>query len=154
MPCEHTPTPVDSGFSPVLLFVLLDSETVVASVVSDSAWEERVITGADFQSLGPGVQDIVIHHEGANRQGSFEWKVGIQRRLSGAWGPTVIGASDEVVPSTTADGYSISAPYTDRARLGVQIRLVLLYRATAIGGGAVGDRQMLSLTAAVRPWAT
>ena len=152
--CSKRASGVAGGFSEVILFDLLENETVVATVVSDSAWEERIISGEDFEKLGPGIQDIVTHYEGQNRQGNFEWKLVAQRQLSNAWVPTTFAAADEVVPSVTGDGYNIAAPYSDRARLGVKTRLVLQFRATQTGGGAVGDRQMLSITVAVRPWAS
>lgn len=118
MGCDRHAMNVGGGFSEVILLSLLTTETVVASLVSDSAWEERVVSGADFERLGPGIQDLVTHFEGTNRQGNFEWKIVMQRRLDNAWTPTTFGAQDEVVPSVIVDGYTIAPPYADRARLG------------------------------------
>ena len=151
MGCEKKATAVAGGFSGVVLFNLLDNETVVASVVGDNDWEERVLTGPDFEQLGPGIDDLTVHYEGGNRQGNFEWRIVMQRRLSQGWVPTTFAATDEVVSEVTTDGYTIAPPYNERAALGVNVRLVLQYHSKT--GGSVGDRQTLTIGAAARPWA-
>lgn len=82
----------------------------------------------------------------------------IQRKfLDGDWipAPGSITSSDIVIGSTplAADGYSHSAPFADRARLGgVRTRLLLQYHAKSTGGGVVGAKSEISCCGYVRPF--
>ena len=73
----------------------------------------------------------------------------IQKRLSQAWGPTTFGTDETVLATVSSDGYVVAPPYNNAAHMGIESRLLLRYRTTA--AGAVGDRQTLTLVAAVRP---
>lgn len=149
MGCNDRPSAVGGGFSSVVLLTLLQDETITATVASDTEWEERVITGVDFRDLMPGTDNITVHHEGYNRVGDFEWQIVIQKRLAQGWGPTNFGANETVVATVGADGYVIAPPYSQSAHMGIESRLLLRYRTASTG--SVGDRQTLSVIAAIRP---
>ena len=126
-----------------------------AMVVSDTAWEEEVLSDAIIESSGPHTEDLVMHSETVRLSGQFEWRVAMQRKfLDLDWAPTggAIAAGDLVLPAQNADGYTIGAPFTDRARLGLRTRLLLQWHTRATGGGAIGDMAEVSLAMAQRRW--
>lgn len=113
-----------------------------------------MLTGPDFESIGPMIEDIVIHAETNNLSSQFEYRVAVQRRFrNGDWTPApgAIGSGELVLSLQSADGYAItSTPFNDRSKFGYRTRLVLQYHSKQTGGGAVGANAELNLVAAVR----
>ncbi len=138
--------------SGVLWFELLNNETIIATTVSDTLFDERILDCAALEELGPALQDIMVHLELRGRTGAFECRVSLQYKYQdGEWGPTP--PTDVVLPLVSTEDYVLSSPYSDRARLGRRrIRLVLQYRTNATGNGTVGDRGQLSIAVACRPF--
>ena len=126
--------------------------------LSDSDWDMLVLTGADFEYIGRAIEDIFIDAEARELTGSFEFRVIIQRKFrNGDWQPVPasISSADEVLDKQTADGcFSSSSAFSTRTKFGYRTRLVLQYRANQTGGGAVGDSAELSISAAVRFFAS
>lgn len=56
----------------ILLFNLLERETIAALSVGANVWDQRVITGEAFERLGPALEDLVVHVEMRNTTGLFE----------------------------------------------------------------------------------
>lgn len=131
-------------------FDLLDGETVIATTVSGVAFDERILECPELESMGPALQDLMVHLELRGRTGNFECQVSIQYKFEdGGW--STIGAGDVVQPLQSNDGYPAPTVYSDRSRLGRRrIRLVLQYRSAP--GGAVGDRALLRIGVACRPF--
>lgn len=138
----------------VVMITLLERSVVAALTVSDTAWDQLVLTDESFEGLGPGVQDLVVHADLRNTTGTFECRVVLQRKhMDSDWtpAPASIGAGDVVLAVVGADGYAPIAVFNDRTRLNAaKIRLVLQYHAKATGGGAVGNKAELSLSVALR----
>lgn len=135
------------------IVALLERHTLTATVVSNTAWEQQVISDVSFEDLGPYIQEIVPHAETRQLTGDFEWRVVLQRKyLDADWTPAAanIAPADKVLTEQTEDGYTLGAPYTDRTRLGIRLRLLLQWH--TLSTGAVGDMAEVSLIAAVRRW--
>lgn len=141
----------------VLLFSLLERETVTAVTVSDTNWDQLVLTEGSFEALGPALQDLMVHVEMRNTTGNFELRVAIQKKfLDADWSPVSgsLTSADIILGSPSplsADGYTPSNVFLDRSRLGgLRIRLLLQYRAKSTGGGVVGAKSEVSIAAACR----
>lgn len=132
-------------------FDLLVGEAIIATTVSTTVFDERVLECPGLEYLGPALADLSVHLELRGRTGSFECQVALQYKFEdGEWSP--IQAGDVVLALVAANGYPAPVPYSDRGRLGrKRIRLVLQYRANTTGG-AVGDRAILNLSVACRPF--
>lgn len=142
--------------STVSVVPILARRVLRATVVSDSAWEEEVISDATLEASGLHTEDLVMHSETVRLTGQFEWRVAVQRKfLDLDWTPTggAIAAGDLVLPAQAASGYTIGSVFADRGRLGLRIRLLLQWHTRATGGGAIGDMAEVSLAMASRRWA-
>jgi len=116
-------------------------------VGSSSQWTQDVLTGPEFEALGPALDDIVVHAEGRNFQNNYAFEVVLQYRYDE--GPWDDSASSVVIAKHSTQDYDVSAPFADRQYLGRRkIRLVL--RSTYTTGGASGARGDLSLSVACR----
>ena len=61
--------------SSVLVFDLAEDKLVAANcLVASGAFDEYVITGPDFATLGPTLQDVVVHAEGVNFGANFSYQ--------------------------------------------------------------------------------
>lgn len=131
-------------------FELLDGEVVIATTVSGSAFDEKILECPELETMGPALADLAVHLEMRGRTGSFECQISIQYKYEdGQWSP--LQANDVVLALVSADGYSAPGVFSDRSRLGRRrIRLVLQYRSAT--GGAVGDRAQVRIGAACRPF--
>jgi len=130
--------------SRVVLFSLADRKVVQA--VSETEKSEYVLTGDDFEGLGPAIEDLVVHFEGNNYtvNDKLQVEVVLQKRFVGAnWvdGGTLLSA-------TSDPEYAISLPFANRGAFGVHSRIVL--RAFLASGGAVGRAGEVSVVVAVR----
>lgn len=141
----------------VVMVTLLERTVVSALTVSDTAWDQMVLTDESFEGLGPSIQDIVVHADLRNVTGTFECRVVLQRKfMDSDWTPVPgsISASDVVMAAASADGYATLAVFNDRTRLnGAKIRLILQYHAKSTGGGAVGNKAEVTLGCALRFYA-
>jgi len=138
----------------VVTVTLAERRVIAALTVSDVAWDQEVLTDESFESLGPSIQDIVVHADLRNTTGKFEMRVVLQRKhMDSDWTPAPgsLGAGDIVLAVIGVDGYAPLAVFSDRTRLnGSKIRLVLQYHTKATGGGVVGDKSEVSLAVALR----
>lgn len=123
---------------------LCDEQVFTAtSLVGNSAFDEYVLTGDDFASLGPAIVDIVIHAEGLNFSPQFSYDVVLQYRYKyGNWATVSLFAAIQ-----TTGAYVISLPYATRASFGMDCRLVLR---TQVASGTATQKGNLSISAAVR----
>ena len=113
------------GLTSVVLFDLIENETVQA--VSDTEKTQVVLTGEDFEPVGPGTEDIVVHVECTNAGAQLRYDVMLQRRFKdGRWLDAGAAVLSGVDPNTAGNEYMISAPFSDRADLGMKVRLVLI----------------------------
>jgi hypothetical protein len=131
--------------SSVMVFVLAEDALFAANcLVASGAFDEYVLTGADFASLGPALQDLVIHAEGVNFGANFSYRVALQYRYRlGGWQD-----AGTVLPLQTSGNYVIGAPFVDRTKFGRELRLVLQTQVTA--GSSVQQRGTLSVSVAAR----
>lgn len=110
------------------IFDLVRGETY-STQVNGSNWDSYVITGSDFEPLGPAIVDIVLHAEAVNPSPNFSYRVRLEVRLrdDAAWGPPPGGAAAVLLGPITPPitGYVISAVFNDRSKLGYRSRLVL-----------------------------
>lgn len=138
----------------VLLYTLLERHTITAVSVGDSTWDQLVLTEGSFETLGPALQDLVVHVEMRNTSTAalFELRIAIQKKyLDADWIPLSgsVGAGDLLISSLTTDGYTPSNVFNDRSRLGgMRIRLLLQYHAKT--GGTIGAKSEVSISAACR----
>ena len=124
-----------------------DQPYSATSLVAGGLLDEYVLTGKDFESIGPGVQDLVIHAEGDNFTANFTYQVALQYRFkNGPW------QSATVLALQTAGTYVIGTPFTDRSKLGMRIRLVLQTQVSA--GGVSAQHGNLTIAAAARFFAS
>ena len=128
-----------------LLYRLAISEVFTAtSLVASATFDEYVLTDLDFEGLGPGIVDIVVHSEGSNFSANFTYNVVLQYKFElGEW---LTGGT--LLPLRTNGTYAIGTPFTNRAELGVRIRIVLRTQVSA--GSTATQRGTLSVNAAVR----
>lgn len=132
-----------SGNGSTIMFDLALDRVFSATSPAGSIFDEFVLTGQDFEALGPGIADIVIHAEGDNFTANFSYQVGLQYRYrNGPW------ATAAVLPNQTSGAYVISSPFNDRSKLGMRIRLVLQTQITGVV--VVPQHGNLNLCAAVR----
>ena len=132
------------GLAAVVLYDLCEDQPFTAtSLVASGLFDEFVLSGRDFESIGPGVQDLVIHAEGDNFTGNFSYRVSLQYRFkNGPWQTAVVLALQ------TSGVYVISNPFTDRSKLGMRIRVVLETQVTA--GSSSAQHGNLTISAAAR----
>ncbi len=110
-------------------------------LVAGGLFDEYVLTDASFAVTGPGIVDIVIHAEGTNFTANFNYDVRLQYKFKyGAWSDV------SLLGLRTIGDYVIGTAFTDRTKLGMQIRLVL--RTQSSGGTA--QRGNLTISAAIR----
>ncbi len=132
----------------VMVFELAEDQLFAANcLVAGGAFDEYVITDAQFAALGPALQDLVVHAEGVNFSANFSYKVVLQYRYRlGAWqdGGTLLSLQ-------TSGTYVISTPFTDRTKFGREVRLVLQTQVTA--GGSVQQRGSMNLSVAAHVYA-
>lgn len=117
---------------------------------TESEWAQYVLTDESFERLGPTLQDIVAHAEVRDLTAKFRYKLVLQYRFSnGDWqdGGELLSAS-----TAGAAGYTIGTPFNDRQKFGVRIRVVL--RAALDSGGNAGERGTLSVSLALRFFAS
>ncbi|NOY25826.1 MAG: hypothetical protein GXP62_08120 [Oligoflexia bacterium] len=131
-------------------FDLLLGETVIATTLGGNTFDEKVLECPELEEIGPALQELAVHLEMRGRTGNFECQVAIQYKYAdGEW--SQVQAGDVVLSLVSADGYPAPAVFIDRSRLGRRrIRLVLQYRTAA--GGTVGDRALLRIGVACRPF--
>lgn len=130
---------------------------MIAATVSDTAWDTLELTGDDFEYLGRAIQDIVVDVEMRSAPATFEFRVCVQRRFrNGDWTPGLgsLTSSEVLIGPQTGEGYYVSSAFSDRARFGYRTRLILQYHARSTGGGVVGNSAQMSISAAVRFFAT
>lgn len=133
--------------SVILLDLTRDRVFSATSPVASALFDEHVLTGAEFESLGPGIQDIVVHAEGDNFTANFTYQIGLQFRFrNGPW------TTVNVLPLQSSGAYAISSPFTDRTKLGMRVRLVLQTQVSA--GTSNPQHGNLNLAAAVRMFST
>lgn len=132
--------------SSVIMFDLCEEEIFASnSLVTTPAFDEFVLTGTDFESIGPSLQELLIHAEGSNFTANFSYRVLLQYRYRN--GPWQSGATLPLGLQTSAT-YLIGAPYTDRTTFGRCIRLLLQTQITA--GSTLQQRGGLTISAAAR----
>ena len=142
----------------ILVFRLIERRTVTAVTVSDTAWDQMVISGPEFARIGPATQDIVLNIELHNTTGLFECRVALQGRfMDGDWvpAPASIATADLLTGASpiAADGLTVTVPFTDRQRLArIESRLLLQFHAKATGGGVVGAKSEISISGIARPF--
>ncbi len=125
----------------IILELAEDQVYAANQLVAGGLFDEYVLTGADFTNLGPGIVDIVIHAEGTNFTANFNYDVRLQYKFKyGAWSDV------SLLGLRTIGDYVIGTAFTDRTKLGMQIRLVLR---TQSSGGTV-QRGNLTIAAAIR----
>ena len=127
------------------VFVLARQEVFVATATSTSGlYDEYVLTSADFEGLGPYVEDLVLHVDGSNFTNDLEYDAVLQYRFAnGSWNEsatTLLSVQNSV-------GYVISPAFSDRAALGMRIRIVL--RCNIGAGGSAGSTQRGTFNVAV-----
>jgi len=112
---------------------------------SDQQFDDIVLTDSEFASIGPAIQDIVVHAEGQNFTGAFRYKISLQSRYrNGPW------SSTDLLPNSTSEQYQISTPFDNRQAFGVETRIVLRLSVDTAGSGNVAESGVLNITAAVR----
>lgn len=148
MPARPAARRRPGGLAAVAIYDLCEDQLFSAtSLVAGGLFDEYVLTGKDFESIGPGLADLVIHAEGDNFTGNFSYQVALQYRFkNGPW-QTV-----NVLALQTAGTYVISTPFTDRSKLGMRIRLVLQAQVSA--GSTYAQHGSLTISAAARFFAS
>lgn len=116
------------ALSGTLVLDLLDDAQLTTSATGGS-WDMFVLTDAEFEGLGPGIVDIVLHAEGRTFSTDFRYRVRLQtRKLDGSWGDPPGGVAVYLLggsPAIQSPVPIISTPFNDRTKLGLAIRLVL-----------------------------
>ncbi len=128
-----------------LVLTLAMAEPFSASATNTSGFfNEYVVTGEEFERLGPAIQDIVIHAEGSNFTSNFSYDVVLQYKYElGNW------STVSLLGIQTGTTYVISTPFVDRVKLGMRIRVLIRTQITSVGG-ATPQTGTLNVTAAVR----
>jgi hypothetical protein len=132
-----------SGRVPVLWFDLATERTFEATqaIGGTPAYNEYILTGAEFESLGPYIQELMIHTEGRDFSANFSYDLILQYRYDNAW------VSQSLLTAfVTTTTYTITQ-YTTRTKFGKNMRLVLR---TQINSGSTIQQGILSLGIAAR----
>lgn len=145
MPCNDKMTLSGRGsksLAGTLILDLCDDQVFAATqLVAGGLFDEYPLTGPEFNAMGPGIVDIVIHSEGVNFTANFNYDVRLQYKFRyGAWSDV------SLLGLQTTGGYIIGAAFSDRTKMGMQARLVLRTQSS----GAAVQRGNLSISAAVR----
>lgn len=110
-------------------------------------WDAYVITDSTFEDTGPAIVDMILHTEGENFAGNFQYRIRLEVKLQdGTWGNPPGGSLVIAGPYTSAV-YQISAIFVDRTKLGIRSRLVLEVNNS---GAATPVSGRLTIHAAVR----
>lgn len=114
------------------------------SIQSNSA-DEYVLTGQELESLGPALQDIVVHSECSDITQNFSYKFQLQWKYNnGGW------QSVDLSPFSTSGGYTITVPFADRTTFGIRVRVVMLCFVEAGGSGDVVEQATMNISVAAR----
>jgi hypothetical protein len=129
-----------------LVFDLCDEQPFQAtSPVASALFDEYVLTDEEFEGLGPSLVDLIVHAEGTNFTANFSYDVVLQYKFrNGAW--TTVATS--LVALQTATTYVIGSTYSDRAKFGMRIRLVL--RTQIVTGTSNPQHGALTVSVAAR----
>lgn len=129
-----------------MLFKLAQDEVFTAtSLVGNGAFDEYVLTGDDFEGLGPAAIDIITHSEGSNFSANFTYDLVLQYKFEGGSWQT---ATPNLLALKSDGNYYIGTPYNDRTKLGMRIRIVLRTQVSA--GSTATQKGNLTISAAVR----
>jgi hypothetical protein len=135
--------------STVVIFDLCEDRVFEStSPVGQNLWDDFVLTGAEFEDLGPLIEDIVIHSEGSNFTANYSYRVVLQYKFRN--GPWQDADSSAVVLQAlqTSGNYVISTPYSTRTKFGMKIRIVL--QTQIVTGTTNVQKGNLTVSAAVR----
>lgn len=135
---------VASAVLGTLLYELCEDRVFAATtLVGAVAYDEYVLTGEEFASMGPAIVDVVVHAEGLSFSSNFTYDVVLQYKYKyGAW------TSVPLLTLQSSGTYAISSPYTTRSSFGMQCRIVLRTQVSA--GSSATQHGTLSVSAAVR----
>lgn len=133
----------------VYLVQLCQSLQVTATRASPS-WDKRVISGKEIAQMGPMTLDMVGHMDIQDRTTNWGGKMVIERRApDGSWlGPSADLTDHDLVGLQQGNGYAIGAPFTDRGKFGLEIRVVLY---TRVMSGTATESANVSAWLALRP---
>lgn len=129
-----------------MLFKLAQDEVFTAtSLVGNGSFDEYVLTGDDFEVLGPAALDVITHSEGTNFSSNFTYDLVLQYKFEGGSWQT---ATPNLLALKSDGNYYIGGPFADRAKLGMKIRIVLRTQVSA--GSTATQKGNLTTSAAVR----
>lgn len=125
-----------------MILNLADDRVFAATqLVAGGLFDEYVLTGPELIALGPAIVDIVIHSEGVNFTANFTYDVRLQYKFRyGAW------TDVSLLGLQTNGNYVVGNAFTDRTKMGMQVRLVLRTQSS----GTTVQRGTLTISAAVR----
>ncbi len=148
MPTRGQPRITGARNGANLIFTLASAEVFPATaLVAGGLFNEYVVTGDDFERLGPAIQDIVVHAEGSNFTPNYSYDVVLQYKYDlGNW--TTITGATQLILLQTATPYVIGTAFGDRTKLGLRLRILIRTQITA--GSTNSQSGTLSATAAVR----